>query len=81
MEFPYYVTNLLKSDEDGFSIINGAEPMQYRKSMNFNYGIINAHRSSSHFGNSSSAHLSSDEQLDEIIDKMGSASAKAQRLP
>jgi len=46
MEFPFYVSNVLKSDEQGFSIIDASKPMQYRQSMNFNYGITNAHRSS-----------------------------------
>lgn len=50
MEFPFFVGNVLKSDEEGFSILDGTKPMQHRQSMNFNYGIINAHRSSSYFG-------------------------------
>ena len=60
MEFPYFVSTVLKSDEDGFSIIDGLKPMEYRQSMNFSFGI-NAHRSSSHFGVSGSAHLSHDQ--------------------
>ena len=74
MEFPYYVTNLLQCDDDGFSVIDGQKPMQFRQTMNFNYGV-NAHLSSSHFGSASGANLSNDQQLDQIIDKMGVASA------
>ena len=60
MEFPFFVNNILKSDADGFSIIDGTKPLQFRTSMNFNYGIINAHRSSSHFGQTASVSMSSD---------------------
>ena len=61
MEFPFFVSNVLKSDSDGFSILDGTKPMQHRTSMNFSFnGIINAHRSSSHFGAASTPALSSD---------------------
>ena len=30
MEFPFFVANVLKSDEEGFSILDGSKPMQHR---------------------------------------------------
>ena len=41
---------------------------------------FNAHRSSSHFGQQT-ANSTPEQQLDDIIDKLGAASAKAQKLP
>lgn len=30
MEFPFFVSNVLKSDSEGFSMIDATKPMQYR---------------------------------------------------
>ena len=39
MEFPYFVQQLLKADENGFSIIDGTAPQKYRRSGAFNIGM------------------------------------------
>ena len=31
MEFPYYVQQVLKADENGYSVIDGSNPQKYRR--------------------------------------------------
>jgi len=57
MEFPFFVSNILQADGDGFSVIDGQKPQVHRGSMAFNMGV-NAHLTSSHFGNRDSVSMS-----------------------
>jgi hypothetical protein len=77
MDFPFVVTGLLHCDADGFAIIDGQDSAKYRK--NATTSKFNAQRTSSHFANTVgvTSNSSVTEQLDDIIDKMGAASAKA----
>lgn len=81
MDFLFYTAKALQCDGDGFAVIDGKQPQKYRKAAAG--GAVNAHLSSSFFaaGGGVTAQSTPGEQLDEIIDKMGTASAKAQKLP
>mgnify|MGYP006092313067 CR=1 FL=1 len=76
MEFSFNPSKLLQCNQDGFAIIDASNPTQYRKTG----AGFNAHRSSSFF-NQNQANSTPEEQIDTIIDSLGSASAKAQKLP
>ena len=79
MEFSFDCATLLGCHEqDGIAIIDAANPPKYVKpGGGFSY---NAHRSSSNFMGGSQGtnqNLQPQEQLEEIINQMGQASAKA----
>ena len=77
MEFNFNCEDVLRVDQDGFTMIDGAYPERYKRRTGAQPGI-NAHRSSS-FSNqgANDKNLTSDEMLDQIINRMGEASAKA----
>ena len=81
MEFQFYTSKIFPADAQGFAIIDGKQPMRYRKT-----GIpkleFNTQRTSSYFGSQEvNQHSTIDDQFDEVINQMGQASAKAQKLP
>ena len=79
MEFLFNVEGLLMPDSDGFAIVDGSNPPGFMRNRQVG---INAHRTSSFFENQGNGQNASPAmQLEEIIDKMGTASAKAQKLP
>lgn len=76
MEFSFNTSKILQCNDDGFACLDGNNPQQYRKTG----AGFNAHRSSSFF-NQSQANSTVEDQIDTIIDSLGQASARAQKLP
>lgn len=69
MEFEFDCEEILRIDQDGFTIIDGARPQLYMKQVG---GGINAHRTSSFFNQGKvDKNSSPEEKLTDIIDKMG----------
>ena len=80
MEFEFNCEQALRADANGFTMLDGNMPQVY---MQQTPGTsMNAHRTSSFMNRGKvDQNSSSDEKLIELIDKMGEASAKAQKLP
>lgn len=79
MEFNFEVTNVLKCDKSGFAIIDAQQQLKYRKSYSQNMNQY-ANQSRTIFSSQNNFQSPSD-SLEEVIDKMGKASANAQKLP
>ena len=80
MEFKFNIGKLLRPDATGFSVLDG------QRGNPFLSHASAKNKSSMYFGSgagpaSSVAHMNEGEQLDSIIDSMGTASSKAQQLP
>ena len=84
MEFNFNAQDLLHTDQDGFAIIDAENPPPFCRMAATTYGGAgNQFRGTQGVfsSNQVSANSPPDQQLQEIIDNMGAASAQAQRLP
>ena len=72
MEFPFFTAKALNCDDDGFAIIDGGQPHLYRRPGAGGHNPL---------GGGATAASTPAQQMEEIIDRMGAASAKAQKLP
>lgn len=79
MEFDFYISSTLTADPEGVTLLKGKDLPSY-------IPIFNSRKTRSRFTDFSSPKQESESQskyskLREIIDRMGAASSKAQRLP
>ena len=75
MEFPFYISSVLKTDENGFSVVTSDSAQQYMRENNVYTQKYSIYKT---IGGEPQKF---ENNLKDIIDRMGANSSKAQKIP